>query len=87
MCKQYEYQQMQCGQCYGHYGPKLYEDLQYACQWARPRGGFGHCPRPTQKAKVRRIGWRDCPNCAQREKVHAMWTGGAASATTAGAVV
>lgn len=74
MCKQYEYQQMQCGQCHAFHGPKQYGGLQTMCQWAKHRGGFGLCPRRTRSAEVRRLGWRDCPNCVQRERVHAMWT-------------
>lgn len=78
MCQEYKFQQLQCGQCHAWHGTKQLENLQNMCRAAKINGGFGKCPKGTQKMEIRRLGWRDCENCARREKVHAMWTSGPA---------
>lgn len=75
MCDEYECHQAQCGQCQQFHGPKNYDNLQQVCRKAEEPRVFGSCGLII-KNKAKRMRWKDCDNCRQRDIVHSMWTNG-----------
>ncbi|KAI0123170.1 L-amino-acid oxidase [Xylariales sp. AK1849] len=75
MCEQHQFHQVQCGQCQGYHGEKIYTNLQHICRYATQRGAFGACGR-LKAIEIRRSGWKDCANCHNRHEVRSIWLGG-----------